>query len=147
MRTRGPHPDAATLANWLDGELRPDRDDAVAAHVATCPSCQAEAEGWRAVEAAAAEPLPALPPGFVTRTCARAVEQAPLQAPLWWLGVSPAWRVGLATLLLASAVAGWRLGGTMTPPPDPTTALADALAVPELAALEQASLRGERRQP
>lgn len=147
MRRLDPHPDAVTLARWLDDELRSDRTEAVAAHVAACPTCRAEAEGWRAVKAAAAEPLPALSPGFVTRTCARAVEQAPLQAPLWWLGVSPAWRVGLAALLLASAVAGWRLGGTMTPPPDPTTALAEALAVPELAALEQASLHGEGRQP
>lgn len=147
MRRIDPHPDAVTLARWLDGEAAPERGAELAAHVAGCPACRAEVEGWRALGAAAVVPLPALPPGFVTRTCARAVERAPLQAPLWWLGVSPAWRLGLAALLLASAAAGWRLGGAMAPAPDPATTLAEALAVPELAALEQTSLHGERRQP
>lgn len=147
MRSSDPHPDAAAVARWLDGETPPQRAAELAAHVADCATCRAEVAGWRALATAAGEPLPALPPAFVTRTCARAVASAPLQAPLWWRGVSPAWRLGLAALLLASAAAGWRLGAVVPPPAEPEDALAAALEIPELAAIEQASPRDAGRQP
>ncbi|HPW56329.1 MAG: zf-HC2 domain-containing protein [Thermoanaerobaculaceae bacterium] len=147
MTGRDQHPDAATLTRWLDDELQPERAEAVAAHVAACRACQAEVEGWQAVAMAAAEALPVLSPGFVVRTCVRAVERAPVLPPLWWLGVPPAWRLALAAALLVAAVAGWRLGGAMTPPADPAITLAAALEAPELAALEQASRLERWRQP
>lgn len=137
--TRDPHPDAETLAIWLDGELCDDSADATARHVASCALCRSEAEAGQALVEALATPVPTLPPGFVARTCARATASHAPMAPLWWLALSRPWRVALAALLLGSAVLGWRLGATFQPQPDPAELLAASLAVPELAAIEAQS--------
>jgi anti-sigma factor RsiW len=130
------HPDAVTLARWLDGEISDDAGGAVASHVATCALCRSEAEAGQAFAEALAAPVPSLPPGFVARTCARATASHAPMAPLWWLALSRPWRAALAALLLGSAVLGWRLGATVQPQPDPAELLAASLAVPELAAIE-----------
>lgn len=131
-----PHPDAGTLARWLDGEIRADSAAAIAGHVAACALCRSEAETGQALAEALAAPVPSLPPGFVARTCARATASHVPMAPLWWLALSRPWRAALAALLLGSAVLGWRLGATFQPQPDPAELLAASLAVPELAAIE-----------
>jgi anti-sigma factor RsiW len=146
--TCDPHPDAVTLARWLDGELPGRQAGTLAAHLAACPACRAEVEAWQAIDTALAGPTSALPAGFVARTCSRAIDQSEFVTPLWWLTLPPAWRAGMAALLLAAAVAGWRLGGTLAPSPDPADSLLAALAAPELAAVELAAAhQTPRRQP
>jgi anti-sigma factor RsiW len=138
--THDPHPDAVTLARWLDGEVCDDSATAIAGHVATCARCRLEAEAGQALAEALAVPAPSLPPGFVARTCARATASHAPMAPLWWLALSRPWRAALAALLLGSAVLGWRLGATFQPQPDPAELLVSSLAVPELAAIEGQAL-------
>lgn len=130
------HPDAVTLARWLDGEISDDAGGAIARHVAACARCRSEVEAGQALAEAFAAPVPSLPPGFIARTCVRATASHAPMAPLWWLALSRPWRAALATLLLGSAVLGWRLGATFQPQPDPAELLAASLAVPELAAIE-----------
>lgn len=134
--THDPHPDAVTLARWLDGEICDDSAAAITRHVTSCAPCRAEVEAGRALAEALVAPAPALPPGFVARTCARAMASHAPMAPLWWLALSRPWRAALAALLLGSAVVGWRLGAAFQPQPDPAALLAASLAVPELAAIE-----------
>ncbi|HPC82643.1 MAG TPA: zf-HC2 domain-containing protein [Thermoanaerobaculaceae bacterium] len=133
------HPELALVARWLDGELEPAAAARVERHLADCPECQAEAARWRLVSEALAPAAHALPPGFATRACARAVSAPQVGAPLWWVALSPAGRLGLAALLLAAAAAGWNLGGTLVPAPGPAAEVMAALAAPELTAFEAAS--------
>jgi anti-sigma factor RsiW len=141
------HPDSALLARWLDGELGAAAAADVTAHVADCSHCQSEQAQWQVLGEALAPAARTLPPGFVTRTCARAVDAPPLRAPLWWLDISPAWRVGLAALLLVSAVTGWQLGGTLVPARGPVADVVAALAAPELAVFETVSPDQPGRRP
>ena len=134
--TFDPHPDAVTVARWLDGEICGDSADAMARHVASCALCRSEAETGRALAEALIAPVPPLPPGLAARICARATASHAPMAPLWWLALSRPWRAALAALLLGSAVLGWRLGAAFRPEPDPAELLAASLAVPELAAIE-----------
>ncbi|MDT0307697.1 zf-HC2 domain-containing protein [Streptomyces sp. DSM 44917] len=57
-----------SLAALVDGELSHDSRDRVLAHLATCPSCKAEADAQRELKSAfAASPLPAPPDGLLAR--------------------------------------------------------------------------------
>lgn len=144
---RDAHPDLAVLARWLDGELDAATAADVARHLTDCQECQAEQARWQVFGEALAPAARALPPGFVTRTCARAVAATPLRSPLWWLDLSPAWRVGLAALVLAAAAAGWNLGGTLVPVRGPAAEVVAALAAPELAVFETRTSDHPGRRP
>jgi anti-sigma factor RsiW len=57
-----------SLAALIDGELSHDSRDRVLAHLATCPSCKAEADAQRRLKSVFAEsPLPAPPAGLLAR--------------------------------------------------------------------------------
>ncbi|MEO3750240.1 zf-HC2 domain-containing protein [Streptomyces sp. B6B3] len=57
-----------SLAALIDGELSHDRRDRVLAHLATCPSCKAEADAQRRLKSVFAQsPLPALSAGLLAR--------------------------------------------------------------------------------
>lgn len=144
---RDAHPDSVLVTRWLDGELDAAAAADVTAHLADCSGCRTELAQWQILDEALAPAARTLPPGFVTRTCARAVDAPPLRAPLWWLDVSPAWRVGLAALLLVSAVTGWQLGGTLVPTRGPAADVVAALAAPELAVFETGASDRPGRRP
>jgi anti-sigma factor RsiW len=57
-----------SLAALVDGELSHDRRDRVLAHLATCPSCKAEADAQRRLKSVFAQsPLPTPPPDLLAR--------------------------------------------------------------------------------
>ena len=111
MRETTHHP---RLDAFLDGELDPVAAGAAKEHLDSCSTCQCAAAESRAVAEALVQPLPPLAPAFVARTRERALGRRLPSAPLWWLAVPAPWRVALAALVVLAALAGARIGRTLS---------------------------------
>jgi len=111
MRDTTLHP---RLDAFLDGELGPVEAAAVQAHLEACVTCHHAAAAARAVGEALEQLLPPLTPAFVARTRERALARRLPAAPLWWLAVPAPWRVALAGLVVLAALAGARIGHTLS---------------------------------
>lgn len=103
MNTPNPHLDSDTLQAYLEGELPEAHLGRVEAHLAGCPRCASELEGWQ-VLMSELDDLPALAPTmeFADRVMAgirtaeaSALEPAPEEAktpwptPAWWRRLLP----------------------------------------------------------
>lgn len=130
------------LEAFVDGELAATEAARAEAHLASCAGCRQGVTATRALDEALAEPLPAAPPSFAARTCARALGRRLPAVPLWWLALPAPWRLGLAALLAVAAVAGARLGQVVTADRSADAELAAALAEPATEAILAAPAAG-----
>lgn len=131
MRERT-HPRVDAL---LDGELAGEARERALAHLPRCAQCRLAVGTYRALAEALPAPVAPLPAGFVAATHRRALTRRRPDAPLWWLALPAAWRVGLAALLLLAALAGARLGQVVTADRSAATELAAAVDAPALGAM------------
>jgi len=91
------------LVAYLDGKLHAAERRLFEAHLATCASCQEQAEGFRSVWEVLEE-LPAIMPSPAFDAAVRArVQQEPRRAGFWsWIVPSPRLAFAITTLLIAS---------------------------------------------
>ena len=118
------------LEAFHDGELSAGETARVEAHVSDCAECQGALEEMRTLDTLLAEPVAAIPAGFVAATRALAFGRRLPEAPFWWLALPAPWRAGLAAQLLVAAVAGVRLGETVPAGRSDAAELAAALDSP-----------------
>ena len=109
--------------------------DAARAHAAECAECAAKLDADDLVMGFLKLPPPDLAPGFVTRTCAKAIAADGLSAPLWWFSLPLSWRLGFAALFVLAALGGYRAGSKPTGPKHAVSATPACCATPELAAM------------
>ena len=136
MSTRKPSTPHLDVENGLD--LDAQGRDAARAHAAECPDCAAKLDADDVVMDFLKLPPPPLSLGFVTRTCAKAVEAGTPTAPLWWVSLPLSWRLGFAALVVLAALGGYRAGSKASGPWHTSAAVAVApacCAAPELAAM------------
>jgi anti-sigma factor RsiW len=116
-------------------ELDASGEDSARRHAANCPECAAKLEADDLVTVFLKLPPPALAPGFVTRTCARAVGGGTTTAPLWWVSLPLSWRLGLAALFVLAALGGYGVGSKAARTRHDVIAAPACCALPELAAM------------
>ena len=104
-----PHPDAATLGAYHDGELSGAALTTVEAHLAACPRCRQELREFDRLDAALGA-LPALEPSpnVYERVLARAAQPRPRPArPTRLAPRRPLWALTIALAVLAALVGGY----------------------------------------
>jgi len=110
------HPDALTLAAYLDGALPDEQRAAVRAHVLTCAACTGRLERLRADARRISTTLTSAGPTPDVRAAVRARLRRP--PPAAWLGQGLALAGALAALLLLAIMLGARPGATLAHTPD-----------------------------
>ena len=92
------------LSAWLDGELAPEEQGLLAAHLKSCAGCRREEGQLRALDSALLELAAPVPPRLAEKVLARLREQqAPRGRRPWWQSLAVA----------ASLVLGIVLGGSV----------------------------------
>ena len=130
---------------YLDGELASRETACVEAHLSACAECRQAVTAARTLAAALVEPLPLVPASFVVATREGALRHRLPEAPLWWLALPVAWRVGLAAGLLFAALGGVRLGNAIASDNIAAAQLAAAFDTPAINAMLATSAPEEPR--
>lgn len=94
------HPNAVTLAEYLEAGLRPRRHRQVAAHLDTCAACRDELAALRRTGEVLAEAPQQTPPADLWERVAAELDRAPAPARRWWPKL--AW-AGSAVLVIGLA--------------------------------------------